>query len=316
MPFLIQPDSHIREHTGIIRQRLSTRLAWQLLGSRARAGRHARPFVFRACSTLDGESMPLLTMNLDPNGVAAPATHAAITAGQVVAASLNAFAEGELGELEMQSEVITYRLNGPTMDSEERRAMYQNWLLGKGFQDLARGIRGTLEEAALYLTFVIKNRTVTNFERLHYDIQRTRKRASKLSFPSLLSEVNARLTERVAFEAEFRSIQRVRNCLEHRNGVVGSQDVDEEGVTLTLSFPRHKIFYMRAGEEIEIALGERVDASDQYPEVQILGRLVTRTRTYELGERVTFTASDFYEIAMACHFFAIDLVSKLPTVQA
>ena len=73
-----------------------------------------------------------------------------------------------------------------------------------------------------------------------------------------------------------------------------------------------KFFYMRGNEEIELARDERVDAGDGEPEVQILGRLVSRSRTYQLGERITFTASEFSEIAMACSQFGNDLASKLP----
>jgi hypothetical protein len=72
--------------------------------------------------------------------------------------------------------------------------------------------------------------------------------------------------------------------------------------------------YQRAGDEIELAPGEVIDSHDQQTEVPFLARRVTRSRSYQIDERITFTAADFSEIAMACHFFAGDLGSKLPTV--
>ena len=82
---------------------------------------------------------------------------------------------------------------------------------------------------------------------------------------------------------------------------------------LTLRFPRLKLFYMRRGEEIELAEGERVDDRSGEASIQILGRLVTRTKTYSLGDRVTFTGTQFTEIAMACCFFGQQLAASLPT---
>jgi len=67
-----------------------------------------------------------------------------------------------------------------------------------------------------------------------------------------MAEISAGLTTPLAFSAEFLSIQKVRNCLEHRGGVVGVQDADIDGI-LRLSFPRFKIFYDRKGEEIELS---------------------------------------------------------------
>ena len=72
-----------------------------------------------------------------------------------------------------------------------------------------------------------------------------------------------------------------------------------------------KLFYIRGNEEIELKQNERVNAGDGEPTVQILGRFVTRSKIYQLGERVRFTASEFSEIAMACSFFGNELASKL-----
>jgi hypothetical protein len=55
-----------------------------------------------------------------------------------------------------------------------------------------------------------------------------------------MAEIKIGLTTPLAFGAEFLSIQKVRNCLEHRGGVVGTQDADIDGI-LRLSFPRFKI---------------------------------------------------------------------------
>jgi hypothetical protein len=254
-----------------------------------------------------------LHVKLDPMGIAAPTQRAALIALDVIAASLNGLAEGELQKPEMPNLFIRYQIRGPEMTSDQRRVMYENWLLARGFQDLARGIRESLEEAALYLSIAAKSDRLTTIRQLDSEITRSRRRASRLQFPELMAEINAGLTTRLAFSAEFLSIQKVRNCLEHRGGVVGVQDTDIDGI-LRLRFPRFKIFYYRKGEEIEVRPDERVDAEDGEPEVQIMMRCVAASKTYRLGERITFNANQFSEIAVACNMFATDLAAKLPTL--
>ena len=244
--------------------------------------------------------------------VSAPVQLAAIVSTDVVAASLRAFADGELGKPSMPDQFPQLQILGPPLTSDQRRVMYENWLFAAGFQTLVRGVHESLELAAVVsqlLTGPVRVRSSTTMGEV---INSLRKPVSKLRFPDLFAKVNAMLVSPLDFEREILSMQKVRNCLEHRAGIVKEEDIDKGGTALTLSFPRWKFFYMRGSEEIELAQGERLDAGDGKPEVDILGRLVPRSRSYRLGERITFTASEFSEIAMACSYFGNELTNKLP----
>lgn len=262
-----------------------------------------------------------LQITLNPNGVAVPAQRVVIIASQVVGTALRALANDDLSPPSMQGGHWGYQFNGPEMTDVERRETYQNWILSKGFQDLARGVRETLEEAAFYLATIKRRPGLTTLAKFKADMAAIRAAAAKLQFPKLLEDVNAGLSEPMAFDAEFLSLQKVRNCLEHRGGRVGARDVDETG-TMTLSFPRLRMFYLRCGAEIEVVPGEVIDTREsdnpcgKGEDVPVFMNRVTRTRTYVLDEPVTISASDFYEIAMACHLFASDVASKLPTLPA
>ena len=100
---------------------------------------------------------------------------------------------------------------------------------------------------------------------------------------------------------------------------MAERDIDPSTNTLTLSFPRLRAFYKRGDHEIELAPGDVIDthASDnpfnEGEDVPIYMHRVTRSCEYALGEPVVITASDFFEIAMACHLFASDVAAKLPT---
>jgi hypothetical protein len=51
---------------------------------------------------------------------------------------------------------------------------------------------------------------------------------------------------------------------------------------------------------------------DDRDAVQLLFKLEVRTRTFNLGERVIFTAAEFNEIAFACHILGQQLSAGLP----
>jgi hypothetical protein len=141
--------------------------------------------------------------------VAVPAQQAALITTDVIAAALTAFSNTELSKPQMPDQFIRFQVRGPELSSDQRRSMYQSWLLAKGFQDLARGVRASLEEAALYLDFISSPpRRVLSSSTIEDLIETMRKPASDLSFPKLLAKVNSQLTLPLEFEQEFISIQR------------------------------------------------------------------------------------------------------------
>lgn len=258
--------------------------------------------------------MEQLVLRINPNGVAAPAQQVAMAAAHVVSTCLDALAGLELTEPRHVSETMGYRFSGPEMTSENRRAAYQNWLLAMGFQDLLRGVRQSLEEAILYLSIAREPPRETTWAQVEREIEEIRKRASGLNFPTLLSEVHSGLTEPMALDAEFLTMQRARNCMEHRGGIVGAKDADEDEATLTLSLPRLKLYYLREGQEIELVPGHVIDTGPEKVPARVKMRRVNRVKSYAMGERITLTSAEFHESAMACFLFAGDLASKLPIV--
>lgn len=263
-----------------------------------------------------------IQLTLNPGGVVEPLQRIVIVASEVVSAALNAIENGHLSPGTIHGGYIGYKFTGLELSEEERRETYRNWILGKGFQDLARGVRETLEEALFYLHAIEMGSGHTTWNKLQEDLQRFRSNAEKLKFPKLLAEVNSRLTEPMTFEDEFASLQKARNCLEHRRGCVGPRDVDASTNTLTLSFPRLRMFYKRGNDEVEVVPGEAIDTHcDDNPfgsdeDVPIYMNRVSRSRVYRLGEPVVISSSDFVEIAMACQLFANDILMKLPTLPA
>lgn len=259
--------------------------------------------------------MHQLQIDLNANGVAAPAQRAAWQCSEIVTFCLQSAAASDLSKQpEIVTKAMAYKFTGPDMTASERFALYENWLLAKGFHELARGVRESLEEAVFYVELVKNQQTHTTWGQFQVKVAAIRKRAGRLPFPTLLAEVNAGLTAPLAFADEFASFQKVRNCLEHRAGTVGAEDVDQTG-HLTLTLPRLKMFYVNpAGDEIELAAGVIIDTHEHTGMAEILMKRENRARPYALGEKITFDSAEFSEIAFACNMFASDLAAKLPTL--
>ncbi|WP_336810845.1 hypothetical protein [Bosea sp. MMO-172] len=263
---------------------------------------------------IGGAEHPILHIQLNADGVVAPARQAAATVAEVVAGCLRAFEAGELARpapLAGFSAVID--LGMPDLAPEARHSLYSNWLVAKGFQDLLRGVRASLEEALLFIALMGYEPKLTTVGAIEEFVAQTRKTASGLKFPALLERIHRGLKLPLIYGAEVQSLQSARNCLEHRNGIVGQGDVDPITQALTISFPRMKVFYERDGQELEIMPNAVVDAGEEKAEVQIYMRRDIATKSFALGERIEFSVPEFIEIAMSCMIFAADLAGKLPS---
>lgn len=256
--------------------------------------------------------MDKLVLTLNPDGVASPGMKAARDASEIVRFVLHSLDNSDLSVAPpVAGYPIAYDMGTSANNADERRALYANWILSQAFSEVARGIRESLEEAYFFLKIARIHDGPVKADAFNALMRESRKEAQRAKFPDLIAKINHGLKEALAFTAEFQSLQKVRNCLEHRGGIVGTQDADSDGV-LILSMPRIKLSYMRGAEEIELEPGCTVDPGDGRKDVEIYSQRITRTRTYRSGERITFTADEFQEIAFACTLFLSDLVAKLP----
>jgi hypothetical protein len=242
--------------------------------------------------------------------VVAPALAALRNTVEVVSFCLAAIEKYDLsvpppiGEVGMELSFAT----GAT-DVGERRNAHKHWILKRGFHELTRGVRLSLEEAYLYVE-VTKLQGATTWGRLQKQIADIKRDANKWNFPTLIDRVNCDLSDQLTFKNEYLSLNKVRNCLEHRDGVVGAPDL-QGSEALMLSLPRMMIFYLKDGAEVELARGDRFEK-----DTEVLVKRTIKKSHYGSGDRISFTGDEFRDISMACWFFAQDLASKLPRPQS
>ena len=247
-------------------------------------------------------------IRFDVGAITAPILRASRDSVEVIALALKSIASADLSirpDIEAASgEPIVGFDNGPR-DPVERRQAYTNWLLAKGFQDLARGIHDTLKEAFLYVELFPRNGTsfpVSIFET-------ARRTAATLSFPGLLKEIERRLSMTLHFSDQLNSIQQVRNCLEHRSGIVGDIDLDNTDY-LRLTLPRWQLIGIAEGKEFDLVPGYVTVA-----ETRVALKRENRERIYKRRESISILPEEFGEIAHSCWLLAQDIVAHLPRAQ-
>jgi hypothetical protein len=126
-----------------------------------------------------------------------------------------------------------------------------------------------------------------------------------------MEAVNKGLTSPLHFEKEFLSLQQVRNCLEHRDGLVSERDADKDTRSLKLSLPRLGMYGEKDGKHTELGKGSFVEK-----DTMIFFKNEIQEREFKLGERIVFKPEEFHDIGFGCWAFAQDLGSKLPQVEA
>lgn len=251
-----------------------------------------------------------LELKCDSSRLAAIIDNAVIATSEIVNFHFNALSDADLSKPALRSEA-TFNIKGPELSVEQRGALHENWILARAFHELLRAVRYSLEEAHIFVVLLTKTHKIKSCATLSEFLRPFRTKAANLPFPQLLAAVNEKLDPKLAFADCYKSLQIARNCLEHRNGVVSKIET-HNGEMFELSIPRIKIFYMREGAEVEIAKGHRVDPGDDRKNVEIFSKLDARCRSIPLGERITFTLTEFNEIAFACHFLGQQLATKLP----
>jgi hypothetical protein len=252
-------------------------------------------------------SQERLVVNVD--SILSHTQSAVVLSSEIVDFMLNAMSTADLQNKPHNPET-SYKFTSPAISAADRRAMFENWLFSKAFADLMRGVRASLEDAYVVLQMFPGPHRVLAGSTLEQAFAPFRDSAAKMRFPQLLSGVNEKLATPLLFSEAYESLQKARNCFEHRSGIVGAVDAPAGGV-LILQFPRAKVFYFRDGKEVELVAGHQVDAGDGKPEVQTHFKRDIRERRFGIGHRIALTASDFNEIAFACNLLATTLLKHV-----
>ncbi|NJX16606.1 hypothetical protein [Tamlana crocina] len=191
-----------------------------------------------------------------------------------------------------------------TLDQSKQN--FKHWILKKGFEDLI----SALTELLISFSHIIdlkekiqKNNKLT-LEKIKELIFETNDSNSTKNFPSLIKKVEGSLKQPLTYKSEVETINRVRRCLVHRNGIVRPTDFNvQNGLELKWWFLKFKLTnngQTKNLERFDIITSETKMEMDDTP----------KSKLFTENQRVEFNYQEFNELALFCQRFGIDTLDK------
>ncbi len=189
---------------------------------------------------------------------------------------------------------------------EQSKQNFKHWILKKGFEDLI----SALTELLISFSYIIdlnekiqKNNKLTleKFKELIFEPNDSN---SIKNFPFLIKKVESSLKQPLKFKSEVETINRVRRCLVHRNGVVRPTDFNtENGLELKWWF-----WEMKLTNDGQTKTLERFDVITSKTKMEMSE--IPKTKLFAENQRVEFSYQEFNEFALFCQRFGIDVLDK------
>jgi hypothetical protein len=192
-----------------------------------------------------------------------------------------------------------------SLDDQKKR--FRTWLLKKGFEDFAKGIKLAFIEAYCFGTIVKKRDEIKDLKRFLTEIEYLRKTAIEQSLPGLLTKVRPLLVKTLEYEEQISTINNARNCLIHANGLVTDRHAnDRENNRLVIKGNRFLYYFEKNGERYPMKLGQ------PGPENAPLMMSAEKFELYfNIGQQIEINLKDFNDFINTCLYFALDLKESL-----
>ncbi len=182
---------------------------------------------------------------------------------------------------------------------------------------IACGLRELTETFAVYLDGIYRAcmlMAVTKPLVLPVDATKSIRKFLRLGLAEKLIELRSRFGVATPKEAYLGSINRARNCITHRRGIVGHEDLTE-GDMLRLKWWAVDLF-------VQTPSGERISLKPPLPGQGILLKdggsvmlgVVDREREFSRGTVLEMTANDLMEVCMVVQFATDEILGPSSTV--
>ncbi len=188
-----------------------------------------------------------------------------------------------------------------------------NWLFCKTFEDFIVGLNDSLIEA--YIVAKIselhkENHDGCSVEQVQAKIDEIKKKPIKMYIPALIEEIEKSIGKSLFSREEILSINKVRRCLVHRNGLVSSEDTNnDEKTTLVLKCLEMKVFRDHDGKMIPLTME---DKKDGVLINKATFEIVPKVVEFAIGEKVKMDANILNAITYTSITFVKELLKSMP----
>ncbi|MER3376207.1 MAG: hypothetical protein RIM83_16325 [Allomuricauda sp.] len=203
---------------------------------------------------------------------------------------------------------FTYAISTKSLTTPEKKENFKKWLIKKGIEDLIKGLKLMLMDACVYGALYSNKDEIKKSDQYNSIVTNEKRAIQKLGIPQLFDRMENFLTGKLLSKDKLLTINQVRNCLTHRNGVVQQMDANNKDKTLfTLRYSGFRILkYTDDGQEIEINGPFNTEGT------QINIGIIEKSMSFEIGDSLSFDYQTFNEINLTFSIFSHDLIQKLP----
>ena len=204
------------------------------------------------------------------------------------------------GPLELDEVFFSFHFKTPAASTPEAREEFKVWLVGVGLREGMEALNAHIDEVRFFLGLMKRARGdglrapragVVDAVLRDLRMEELRKFA-RLGFVEKASRLRSEFGISVPHFDEVLTIQKARNCLTHRRGIVGPDDLKAGSDALQVRFVVHEIIHEDlAGRShvternTSVLAGESLSVCREPQE-----------KTFGLGQRVTFTAQEFQHL--------------------
>ena len=129
---------------------------------------------------------------------------------------------------------------------------------------------------------------------------------SKKDFPQLLKKVSNSLKSPLRFSEEVKTINRVRRCFVHRNGIVKPLDFNTESQDrIQLNWWFYEFNLLEKDEKKPLERFAIINSETKLQTDEIL-----KTKVFKENERIKISFQEFNELCIFCQMFGYDLLEK------
>lgn len=195
------------------------------------------------------------------------------------------------------------------MGLEDSQKYFKSWIIKKGFEDLIKAVTFLLIDVCKVLAKRKKLIEVNpkTLEDLQTILNSNEHNVSKEHYPSLIDKIKPYLTGDLAYIDEINSINRVRRCLVHRDGLVTPLDCQNGQDYLLLQWIYNEMMYEENGIQKPFALPFMILTANS----SIILKEEKRKKMFHSNDKILIEYQLFNELIWTIFKFGEDLISKL-----
>jgi hypothetical protein len=201
----------------------------------------------------------------------------------------------------------------PIPSIEEQKLNTINWILNKAFEEFINGLTKSFKETYRYLkiySLSLEPRNSSKREDFEKILDKVEVDIEKFSFPEFLDKIELLLRQPLPLKEEISSINKIRNCLVHRHGLVGEKDIKTSPTKdLRLKWISLKYWTNIEGEQMEITYNFRKD-SIIVKNLEI--EQIRNEKVFKSGDKILLDINEFNHISYTCYQFITRLYTLMP----